>query len=466
MTNEGKGIGADNAGNMNDFVHSGMTNPDCTAKRENDSAKPSTRTSLGSGSAEWIELYNTVHTHAFGTPLRVMDHGKGARLWDVDGNEYLDFLAGIAVNSLGYAHPRWVAAVNEQAGKTAHVSNYFASVPQIELAARLLQIAGAPEGSLVYFANSGAESNEAAIKLARLYGTKLLGAEREQAGAPARIIALTHGFHGRTMGALSTTWKPSIRHPFEPLLPAVEFVECGDLAAMRESFDSAGRPGVGPVAAVMLELIQGEAGVRPLDPRYVKGVRELCDSHRSLLIVDEVQTGIGRTGQWFAFQREDLSGGVMPDIVTFAKGVAGGFPMGGMIAFGRPLASLFTPGMHGSTFAGGPLAATAGLATLSVIEEEGLVGNAEQRGEQLRRGIMACGSPLFAAVRGRGLLNAVQLAHPCTHAAMNWALDHGLIVNAVAPDALRLAPPLIVSEADIAEAVSILAAMPTDLPSD
>ncbi|WEV41403.1 acetylornithine transaminase [Bifidobacterium sp. ESL0682] len=424
------------------------------------------QTPIGSESKQWIAQYEEVHTHAFGTPLRVMDRGQGMRIWDVDGNEYLDFLAGIAVNSLGYAHPQWVKAVNEQAQKVAHVSNYFASVPQIKLAEKLLEIAGAPEGSRVYFGNSGAEGNEAAMKMAKLYGKTLSGGDPEKGGAPARIIALTKGFHGRTMGALSATWKLSIREPYNPLLPAVEFVEAGDLRAMRDAFDKTGQNGVGPVAAVMMELIQGEAGVWPLDPSYVKGVRQLCDEHHALMIIDEVQTGIGRTGKWFAFQREDLSGGIIPDIITFAKGVAGGFPMGGMIAFGKPLASLFSPGLHGSTFAGGPLAAAAGLATLQVIEEDELVSNAEVRGQQLRNGIMTCGNPLFVSVRGRGLLNAIQLAHPCSHAAMNWALDHGLIVNAVASDALRLAPPLIVTAADVDEAVSILAQIPSDLPDD
>ncbi|WEV59968.1 acetylornithine transaminase [Bifidobacterium sp. ESL0728] len=423
-------------------------------------------TSIGPESEQWIAEYEKVHTHAFGTPLRVMDHGEGMYVWDVDGNEYLDFLAGIAVNSLGYAHPKWVKAVGEQAAKVAHVSNYFASVPQIKLAQKLLEISGAPEGSRVYFGNSGAEGNEAAMKMAKLYGATLPGGDPERGGAPARILALTNGFHGRTMGALSATWKLSIREPYNPLLPAVEFVEAGDLKAMQAAFDETGKNGVGPVAAVMLELIQGEAGVRPLDPAYVKGVRELCDSNHALMIIDEVQTGIGRTGKWFAFQREDLSGGITPDIITFAKGVAGGFPMGGMIAFGKPLASLFSPGLHGSTFAGGPLATTAGLTTLQVIEDDGLVANAEARGNQLRKAIMACGNPLFASVRGRGLLNAISLTHPCSHAAMNWALDHGLIVNAVAPDALRLAPPLIVGSDDVDQAVSILAKIPFDLPND
>lgn len=430
--------------------------------------KETTLETNGQSGEQWIEQYDRVHMGVFGEPLRVMDHGKGTHIWDVDGNEYLDFLAGIAVNALGYAHPKWVQALSEQAGKVAHTSNYFATLPQIELAAKLIELAGAPEGSHVYFGNSGAEGNEAAIKLAKLYGRTLPGALPAMGGKSARILALTHGFHGRTLGALSATWKPSIRKPYEPLVPAIEFVEASDPQSLFEAFAQTGKGpyGKGPVAAVILELIQGEAGVKPLGADYVKTVRRMCDAHGALMIIDEVQTGIGRTGAWFAFQREDLSGGIQPDIITFAKGVASGFPMGGMIAFNQQLSDLFTPGSHGSTFAGNPLAASAALATLNTIEEDHLVSNAERRGQQLRTGISNCNNPLFEYVRGRGLLDAIQLTHPCSHAAMNWALEHGLIVNAVAPDALRLAPPLIVSEQDVDQAVGILARIPEGLPDD
>ena len=423
---------------------------------------------LGAKDQAWLGKYAQVHMNVFGTPLRVMDHGEGTRIWDIDGNEYLDFLAGIAVNSLGYAHPAWVKAISEQAAKVAHTSNYFATEPQIELAAKLVKLAGAPEGSHVYFGNSGAEGNEAALKLAKLYGRTLPGALPEEGGKPARIISMVHGFHGRTLGALSATWKPVIRTPFEPLVPAIEFVEPGDTEALKAAFDATSNAadGKGPVAAVIMELIQGEAGVMPVGADYVRQARALCDEHHALLIIDEVQTGIGRTGSWFAFQREELSGGVTPDIITFAKGVAGGFPMGGMIAFGQQLSNLFTPGSHGSTFAGNPLGAAAALATLGVIEQDNLLANAQARGEQLRDGIMATGNSLFKSTRGAGLLDAVELTHPCAHAAMNWMLEHGLIVNAVAPDALRLAPPLIVSEQDVDEAISIMTAVPSDLTDD
>ena len=345
---------------------------------------------LGSEDAKWLGKYSRVHMNVFGTPLRVMDHGEGAHIWDVDGNEYLDFLAGIAVNALGYAHPKWVKAVSEQAAKAAHVSNYFATEPQIKLASKLIELAGAPEGSHVYFGNSGAEGNEAALKLAKLYGRTLPGASPAIGGKPARIIAMTHGFHGRTMGALSATWKPSIREAFEPLVPNIEFVEAGDEAALHDAFAETGpgKYGKGPVAAVIMELIQGEAGVRPLGAGYVKKARQMCDDNNALLIIDEVQTGIGRTGSWFAFQREDLAGGVVPDIVTFAKGVAGGFPMGGMISFGAKLSALFTPGSHGSTFAGNPLGAAAAMATTWLA----------RRG-RTRPSMRACGDELGVGTR-------------------------------------------------------------------
>lgn len=410
--------------------------------------------------SDWLHEYDDVHMHVFGTPLRVLDYGQGCYVWDVEGKKYLDFLAGIAVNSLGYAHPAWVKAVAEQAERVAHVSNYFATVPQITLAAKLIELAGAPEGSHVYFGNSGAEANEAALKMVKLYGAQLV----EQMGTdkPYRILALTHGFHGRTMGALSATWKPAIREPFDPLVPNFEFVDANDIDAMRAAFDDSTK---GPVAGVIMELIQGEAGVQPLDARYVRDVRALCTERNAVLIVDEVQTGMGRTGEWFAFQREDL-GGITPDIVTFAKGVAGGFPMGGMISFGEELSSLFSPGRHGSTFAGNPLGAAAALATIQVISDEGLVQAAQTRGVRLREGIMALDNPLFVSVRGRGLLNAIALEHPCAHAAMNWALEHGLIINACNESTLRLAPPLVVSEQEIDEALTILNQMPSDLPND
>lgn len=336
------------------------------------------------------------------------------------------------------------------------------------MASKLVKLAGAPEGSKVYFGNSGAEGNEAALKLAKLYGRTLPGALPSIGGKPARILAMTHGFHGRTMGALSATWKPGIRKPYDPLVPNIEFVRAGDKVALHDAFAQTGlgRYGKGPVAAVILELIQGEAGVQPLAPITSSSCANCaisttrCLSSMKYRPVSDVPASGSHSSVTIC------PGGVTPDMVTFAKGVAGGFPMGGMIAFGEKLAALFTPGSHGSTFAGNPLGAAAGLATLDVIEDENLVANAEARGEQLRDGIMATGNPLFVSVRGRGLLDAVELKHPCSHAVMNYCLEHGLIVNAVAPNALRFAPPLIVTAQDVDQALAILKDVPTDLPDD
>ena len=409
----------------------------------------------GPRSRQWADRYDHVHMQVFGRPGRVMDHGQGAWIWDIDGNRYLDMLAGIAVNALGYAHPAWNKALAEQAGKMAHISNFFASRPQIELAERLLELAQAPDGSRVFFCNSGTEANEAAIKLARLHGTRM-------GGHPGRILALTHSFHGRSMGSLSLTWKPAIREPFQPLVPGMGFLPSGDPKALEEAFTGE-EASDQPVVAVILELIQGEAGVLPLEPDYVQKVRELCSRHGALMILDEVQTGMGRTGHWFAFQDQSLSGGACPDVLTFAKGVAGGFPMGGMITFGSGPSGLLTPGTHGSTFGGNPLGSALALTTLETIQREGLLERAERMGKRLRDGIAACGNPLFTSVRGRGLLDAIQLSSPCASKVAAWCLDHGLIVNPVAPDALRLAPPLIIQADQIDLAVDILSKVPTRL---
>ncbi|MBH9979793.1 MULTISPECIES: acetylornithine transaminase [Bifidobacterium] len=413
------------------------------------------RTPEGPQSSQWADRYERVHMQVFGRPGRVMDHGRGAWIWDLDGNRYLDMMAGIAVNALGYAHPAWNKALAEQAGKMAHISNFFASQPQIELAERLLDLAQAPKGSRIFFANSGTEANEAAIKLARLHGARM-------GGHPGRILALIHSFHGRSMGSLSLTWKPAIREPFQPLVPGMGFLPAEDDEAIEEAF-AQGETSGEPVAAIILELIQGEAGVLPLNPDYVSQVRELCSRHGALMILDEVQTGMGRTGHWFAFQDQSLSGGACPDVLTFAKGVAGGFPMGGMITFGPGPSGLLTPGLHGSTFGGNPLGSALALTTLETIQREGLLERARQMGERLRAGLTDCGNPLYTQVRGRGLLDAVQLSVSCAGDLASWALNHGLIVNAVAPDALRLAPPLIIQADQIDLAVDILSKAPASL---
>lgn len=359
------------------------------------------------------------------TPLAVLARGEGARVWDVDGREYLDFLAGIAVNALGHAHPAFVEAVSRQAATLAHVSNYFATEPQIELAERLERLTG---GDRAFFCNSGTEAIEAAVKVAR------------RTGRP-RILALEQSFHGRTMGALSITGKPALREPFEPLLPGAEFLPT-DIAALEAA--------IGPdVAALVLEPIKGEAGVLDLPEGYLARARELTREHGALLVLDEIQTGAGRTGDWFAFQHEGaLPPGETPDVVALAKGIGGGFPIGALVAFGAA-GELLRPGDHGTTFGGNPLATATANAVLAEIERADLVANARAMGERLRAGILGLGSPLITEVSGRGLLVGIGLAAPRAQELAAHALEAGLIVNAAAADRIRLAPPLTIDETHV-----------------
>jgi acetylornithine/N-succinyldiaminopimelate aminotransferase len=354
------------------------------------------------------------------TPLRVLVRGEGARVWDADGVEYLDFLAGIAVNALGHAHPVFVDAVSRQAATIAHVSNYFASEPQLELAERLKRLTG---GDSVFFCNSGTEAMEAAVKVAR------------RTGRP-RILALEKSFHGRTTGALSITGKPAMREPFEPLLPGPEF-----LPSTIEALEAA----IGPdVAAVVFEPIKGEAGVLDLPEGYLQRARELTTEHGALLILDEIQTGAGRTGDWFAFHHE----GVTPDLVALAKGIGGGFPIGALVAFGAA-GDLLKPGDHGTTFGGNPLATATANAVLGEIERAGLVGNARAMGQLIRAGLATLAHPAITDVSGRGLLVGIGLAGPWANAVAARALALGLIVNAAADDRIRLAPPLTIDADDV-----------------
>jgi len=375
--------------------------------------------------ADWADRLAAVGMKTIPRPLAVLAHGKGARVWDVDGAKYLDFLAGIAVNALGHAHPVFVEAVSTQAATLAHVSNYYASQPEIELAERLLRLTG---GQRVVCGNSGTEAIEAAIKLAR------------RTGRP-RILALEGAFHGRTTGAAALTGKASMREPFLPLLPGVEHVE-PTIEALSAAMDD-------DVAALFVEPIQGEAGVLDLPSGYLEAARHLTQRFGALLILDEIQTGAGRTGDWFAYQR-DLPAGLLPDAVTLAKGIGGGFPIGALVAFGSA-AELLQPGQHGSTFGGNPLATATANAVLGEIERAGLVENARVRGEQLRAAILGIGSPLISDVQGRGLLLGIGLARPVAGAIAARALALGLIVNAASENRIRIAPPLIIGDAEIAE---------------
>ena len=303
----------------------------------------------------WQDDYSTRIMKSAALPSRELVRGEGCSVWDSEGTRYLDFLAGIAVNSLGHAHPALVDAVSRQIATLAHVSNYFASPPQLALAERLLRLSG---GDRVYFGNSGAEAIEAAIKLAR------------RTGRP-RILALENSFHGRTMGSLSLTGKPALREPFEPLLPGIQHLD-STIEALEAALGD-------DVAALVLEPIKGEAGVIDLPEGYLVAARELTRRHGALLILDEIQTGAGRTGHWFAFQRH----GIVPDAMAVAKGIGGGVPIGALITFGAA-SDLFTAGQHGSTFGGNPLATAAADAVLAEIERAGLVENAARRGAGLR----------------------------------------------------------------------------------
>jgi acetylornithine aminotransferase len=375
------------------------------------------------------ELFSRVMMRSAPAPLAVLARGEGARVWDVEGTEYLDFLAGIAVNSLGHAHPVFVEAVSRQAATLAHVSNYFATGPQLELAERLVRLTG---GDRVFLCNSGAEAIEAAVKLAKLTGKP-------------RILALENSFHGRTIGSLSLTGKPALRGPFEPLLPGVDH-----LPSTVEALEAALAPG--DVAALVVEPIKGEAGVVELPEGYLRAARELTTRHGALLILDEIQTGAGRTGDWFAYQHE----GIVPDAVALAKGIGGGFPIGALVAFGAASA-LFGPGHHGSTFGGNPLAAAAANAVLGEIESADLVGNARRRGAELRARIELIGSPLVTDIQGRGLLLGIGLAEPVAGIVASRALDRGLIINAANENRIRLAPPLIIGDDELHEFTRLFA---------
>jgi acetylornithine aminotransferase len=375
-----------------------------------------------------------------GPRLALLTRGEGSNLWDSDGKRYLDFLAGIAVTSLGHAHPVFVDAVSQQAATLAHVSNYFATPPQLALAARLKRLAGAGIDGRVFFSNSGAEANEAAFKLARLHG----------GSAKPRIIALENGFHGRTMGSLAMTAKDSMRAPFEPMPGGVEHIPA-TVEALEQAIDDR-------VAAVIVEPIQGEAGVLELPDGYLAAARSLTLAHGALLIVDEIQTGAGRTGAWFGFSHA----GITPDAITLAKGIGGGFPIGALVTYGAA-SELFTPGSHGSTFGGNPLATAVADAVLGEIERAGLVDNAARRGAELREIIEGIGSPLIAEVRGRGLLIGVGLSAPVASGVVAAAQERGLIVNAANPETVRIAPALTIGDAEVAEFRELFTAALSDV---
>jgi acetylornithine/N-succinyldiaminopimelate aminotransferase len=374
----------------------------------------------------------------YGLPPVALARGEGCVVWDVDGRAYLDLFSGIAVSALGHAHPAIVAAVTEQAGRLAHCSNHYLHEPQVQLAERIIGLLGAD--GRVFFANSGTEANEAAVKLVR----------RRQGPQRPVFVAAERSFHGRTMGALSLTGKSSIREPFAPFGIDVRFVPYGDPDALRAA--------VGPdCAAVFLEPGLGEGGVVPAPAGYLRAARAACDAAGALLVADEVQSGIGRTGAWFAYQSE----GIVPDVITLAKGLGGGLPIGACVGLGE-CGSALGPGDHGSTFGGNPVSCAAALAVLDTIERDGLLSNVTEVGNRLAAGIEAIGDPLITGVRGSGLWRAIVLAEPVAPAVEAAARQAGFLVNAVQPDAVRLAPPLVLSAA---QADAFTAALPGILSS-
>ncbi|MEV6961793.1 acetylornithine transaminase [Streptomyces sp. NPDC051207] len=352
----------------------------------------------------------------YGTPRLPLVRGAGTRVWDAEGNAYLDFVGGIATNALGHAHPAVVEAVTRQIGSLGHISNFFMAEPTVALAERLLRLFG--RDGRVFFCNSGAEANEAAFKMGRLTGR-------------THAVATDGGFHGRTMGALALTGQPGKRDPFLPLPGDVTHVPYGDAQALAAAVTE-------DTALVIIEPVQGENGVVVPPSGYLKAARAITAATGALLVLDEVQTGIGRTGHWFEYQAHE---GVLPDVVTLAKQLGGGLPLGATVAFGRA-ADLLRPGHHGTTFGGNPVACAAGLAVLDTIDNEGLLENVKRQSEKLRDGIEALGHRLTDHVRGAGLLLGIVLTEPLAPKVQQAAQDAGLLVNAPAPDVVRLMPPL------------------------
>ncbi|WP_405782292.1 acetylornithine transaminase [Streptomyces sp. NBC_00859] len=359
----------------------------------------------------------------YGTPKLSLVRGEGATVWDADGTAYTDFVGGIAVNALGHAHPAVVEAVSRQIASLGHVSNLYIAEPPVALAERLLQVFG--RDGRVYFANSGAEANEAVFKIGRLTGR-------------THMVATQGAFHGRTMGALSLTGQPGKQNGFEPLPGVVTHVPYGDAEALRAVVTE-------NTAFVIIEPIQGENGAVVPPAGYLTAAREITRATGTLLVLDEVQTGIGRTGHWFEHQAHD---GVDPDVVTLAKGLGGGLPLGAAVAFGAA-AELLNPGQHGSTFGGNPVACAAGLAVLDTIAADGILDRVKRTGEKLRTGIEGLGHPLVGQVRGAGLLLGIVLTESRAHRVQQAAQDAGFLVNVTGPDVVRLMPPLIIGDHDV-----------------
>lgn len=368
----------------------------------------------------------------FGRPRLTLVRGEGCYVYDADGGRHLDLLGGIAVNSLGHGHPALVEAISRAARELVHVSNFFVTPDQVRLGERLLELSDAPSGSRVFLCNSGTEAIEAVVKLSRRTGR-------------TRIVAAEGAFHGRTTGALALTHKEAYRAPFEPLIGDVTFVPYDDVEALRAAVDET-------VAAVVLEPIQGEAGVIPASTDYLRAAREVTTAAGALLVLDEIQSGVGRSGLWFAHQAH----GVRPDVMTLAKGLAGGLPIGAVVTFGDEVSGLLGAGQHGTTFGGNPLACAAALAVLDTIERDGLLEQVKATGEHLVEAVEGLGHPLVREVRGAGLLRAIALTRDVSAQVTADLEARGPIVNPVRPDTIRLAPPLVLTTDEVDEFVADL----------
>ena len=374
----------------------------------------------------WQQRWSTAMMTNYGAPQVMLTRGEGSRVWDVDGNEYVDLIAGIAVNALGHGDPRIADAITDQLATLGHVSNLYASEPGLQLAERLIALVGDPSAR-VFFCNSGAEANEAAFKMTRLTGR-------------TKVVVAEGSFHGRTMGSLALTAQPGKADPFRPLPGDVTVVPFGDAEALAAAVDS-------QTAAVFLEPIQGEGGVIVPPPGYLQAARRITTDAGALLVLDEVQTGIGRTGRWFAYQWEDVT----PDVITLAKGLAGGIPIGAVIGIGDA-ATLFQPGMHGSTFGGNPISARAALAVLDAIDQDGLLSRAQEAGEALAQSVHEAAGDAVGEVRGRGLLRAAALNGIASADVERELRANGVLANPVSPTAIRMAPALTITDEDIADA--------------
>ncbi len=394
----------------------------------------STGTLSQSEKRDWVALENKYYQHTFNRSL-VMERGEGVRVWDANGKEYLDLVAGIATNVLGHAHPAVVKAIQEQATKLIHVSNLYINQRQVELAEQLFHVSG---GMRSFFSNSGAEANEGAIKLARKYG-------RLNRGGAYGIISMERSFHGRTLATTAATGQKKYQDTWQPLPEGFQQVPFNDLDAVK-------RATTDKTIGILIEAVQGEGGIYPASTEYMQGLRAWCDERNLILICDEVQAGMGRTGKFFSWQHF----GIQPDITTMAKGLAGGMPIGAMLA--APRADTFEPGDHGTTFGGNPIACAAGVATVKTILEQHLLEHATEMGEYLAGKVdgLAARYSIITETRGIGLMRAFDLAEPRAQDIMDRAMERGLLITNAGPSTIRMIPPLILQRADIDEAIEKL----------